>query len=384
MSAQSVRRFSACLVSTVLLFGCGGAKSGGGGDSSPDGGGAGGANTPDGGSGGTRDAAGPVNTLDDYAAAYGDALCSFLERCSADYVHVDADSCRAYQTAVALNGTVAGIRDAVAAGTWTFDVQAAQACVDRLRSGVCDVIESDPCYALVHGLVPLGGACKQNIDCAEGSCGAGSGTPCPSTCVPFVETAGADCTQAGCDPAKGLGCNAVSHVCEAPVPNAAVGQPCGFDLQSGGAISCATGLYCTGFDVTTGVCAEPVAAGSPCTTGQLCADGQTCVGKAPDAVCRDLSKIGEPCTSPGANEYFATGCLTGLACDAGKCAAPPATGACAADPFFKCAAGMYCQTATTTCQPLVENGAACDEATACYTLSCNDGTCGQWPACAPQ
>ena len=338
---------------------------------------------------GTADAADAATSdatlsLDDRLSALArdiaKATCDRYVRCGEDWMP-DPDACEVYVYAETMNSTMATASAAVAAGLQALDPKAGPLCLEALNFPGCGLVFD--CGQFTVGVVPLGGVCRSHADCAEGECGSGTNV-CPSICALPVVTEGDDCTQVGC--VDGLYCDYASQVCLPGTPRVGLGEHCGFDpAQSGipGFVDCEADLYCTDTDLSVGICATPPTAGAPCKFADPCADGLSCIGREPDATCGEISRLGGPCVAARPDEVFTEGCEGGLACVDGKCVLPPSEGPCGPDAGAPCDAFHRCDQATSTCQPLRENGEACDRPGDCYSLNCEEGRCTVWAGFCP-
>jgi len=238
--------------------------------------------------------------------------------------------------------------------------------------------------------------CQLNLRCARsfGVCaaGVGAGTACHRTGM-CGQTAycGPDpvATSDVCIPALVVGqnefCDSTSRVCGTGLycsatgrcaPRLAVGMTCSSFRPDPG---CVPGTYCDQF---TSQCTAQVAPNGACNNTQpgVCSPGQYCntgVG-----ACQPFLGVNADCTfvSDGA-------CAPGTFCDRipspDICVAAPGVGLpCrfGGNPDQRCAAGLYCETLTSTCRARVAAGAACTS-----TAQCPVGThyCDQAMVCLP-
>lgn len=322
--------------------------------------------------------------LDDYATRYAKAFCAWQARCRGDTVYTDATTCQTWEKGAMLGQVTPEISAAVDAGVETFDPSAVTACTDALSSVSCDAGFPAACESVTHGQVAIGGTCYTTADCKQGTCGPPNDQiPCPATCVAYVETQGASCAKADCDPAKNLHCDFTSLTCMLPPAVVGAGQHCGIDMTNGGETDCDTGLYCTGADVTTDTCQPLVTAGGSCNADTPCAPPLSCVGSGSTGTCTAPVGVGGSCIPPDPNGYLDSGCLFGLACVGGTCAVPPASGPCGPDITMPCDESHFCDEATSNCLPLRANGAGCNDPSQCFSGNCFLGNCAVLAACMP-
>ena len=152
----------------------------------------GGDDSSGGGDDGTGSGFGPREFLVQFASAE----CSFAHGCKAEF---PADAGITFEQAFGASVTECeslsaeyyqpeAVRDAVNAGTITYDRAAAEACIAQLNFGTCaqyfggTVDIPAPCYDALVGTVADGGACTVDFECtgAESWC-----DPATSKCGPF-------------------------------------------------------------------------------------------------------------------------------------------------------------------------------------------------------
>jgi hypothetical protein len=352
------------------------------------------------GTGGTTVTGGTINvgadtvTVSTWVTDLVAAYCTWAIRCGE---FPDAAACKAYMgpqfAAVNFNQASAAVT-AVSDGKAQFDPTQAASCLTALSNLDCDVdflsLSSipEPCAVAFSGSVSDGGACIDDVECANGSmCVIDWTTTCDGTCMPTSEWA---CRTNDDCPSQQY-CAAVvmqgpglwgSGVCEAIVPpGATAGDPCGMPVQ------CAPGLSCVG-GAAPARCAA--AAGTGATCGGFsgsCAPGLACVTSddGTTATCMPPAKLGDACTS-----LFQCGAqykLSDIICDetvTHTCVHRPSTGPCSVvnrmntcDPVTS-----YCDATAGTCRPWLSQGAAC------VFPSSGIDPCGIWnscsgPVCAP-
>lgn len=154
--------------------------------------------------------------------------------------------------------------------------------------------KSADCELVYRGLVPEGGSCDSDLECADG-------LPCQgNTCKKATTVAGGACAYPDGDLDPGIfderkrcidGEDCDGDTCVAPAQE---GDDCFSDYD------CATGLYCAGA-IFNGTCEEivPQDAGGPCVEDNFCKDGLTChrANEADDlGTCVARKNAGESCT----------------------------------------------------------------------------------------
>ncbi|MGC9982029.1 MAG: hypothetical protein ABSF35_00240 [Polyangia bacterium] len=333
--------------------------------------------------------------FDALPAKYAAAICTAYQNCLGPLFSLffGGTDCVDLTTQRLENGTFALMPQKITAGTIRYDGTKAQACLDAISSLTCDGLltrDQPACLAALDGLVPLGGNCDLNEECAGSAlCQSSSGT-CPGTCVPLL-SAGQACSADG-DCADGLQCSSETSLCVKP---ATAGDSCDY-----GSPPCGPGLLCLGEDDTnkiSGTCRNAVdalsaAAGATCdpVAGTLCAPGVSCVADHVDLISQKLVwtcvttgtyPAGGAC-KPGFPEACATGtyCLTGtgIAALSGTCTAiPAAKQPCGTGVGAQCQPGAVC--VASLCQNYAANGVSCTGDAMCYS-----GYCGPTGGCQPR
>jgi hypothetical protein len=251
---------------------------------------------------------------DAYVAAY----CGYLLRCG---LASDADWCARTQ-----HPSLALYTASVQAGRMRYDDVVAQRCFARLASQSCTVggfrsLEAeDSCRDLLVGVVPAGGACFSDRDCA-----------------------GRAVCQGGPSNSWGPSSSCAPGVCGQPRP--------------------------------------PRTADGPCEIDDDCLGGGVCnrLSYDPSASPRCLPRYHEDCGAPG-NCTGEKTCVADPATFELRCVAHTADGESCAERLSKCAGlSSFCD--GTTCRPRGRAGAACEGILSCRAdLECIAGTCVQRPA----
>lgn len=346
---------------------------------------------------------------EDFDAELAEALCERYVRCGVSH---DEDSCKRAQVEgfIGQSGLNTQFSAALSAGRMRYDADAARACLEKIRTGACDV---DPLstWMLVEGVgmsvdcrflfgpVEDGEPCRGSGECGDRSvctasglysCGLclprrGEGMPGPSSllCEEGLASIESTCRQPlgegqTCEDlgvfylqpcAPGLLCDPDTHVCRRP---ASVGQTCGSQNP------CHWSLRCT-----DGTCQALKAKGDACTLGE-CKRGLFCdAGPSAPGQCRE--QLGEGASCRGSQEcersFYCDGADPSTA-ERGTCRRLARQGEdCTGRP---CGIRFYCSEASRTCQPRRQFGESCaDEPWGCVVgASCNQGTCrGLVPSC---
>lgn len=279
-------------------------------------------------------------------------------------------------------------------------------------AGVCGTEDAEDGVDCVGGTTCLDGVCQIPEDCdndeldageTDIDCGGGEVTQCPLCLVDQKCLLPGDCATGFCD------------LTDLPSPTC---QPCGSNTD------CPADQFC---DPDTDTCVDDHANGAACDdaaecTSNFCVDDFCCV-EACDGACEACSATGtcDPAEAGTADDACdGAECLTGLcgenrvcepegtgvtcgsapSCDAGTNTATlqdtcgDDTGTCqdaGTDPCTpytcgatacrttcanntQCAAGNYCND-DSECEPVLQPGDECDEATDCASNFCTDGVC---------
>jgi hypothetical protein len=261
--------------------------------------------------------------IGDYCDEYAGITCEAAERCGC-LEGVPVSFCLAYQADECQGDVI----DPVEAGRYAYDALEAGRCLAAMRSMLRDCTgESlywpDACDDMLVGLVPEGGACDGDSECA-------GDLECYSDACTRLPREGEACL-AGSDCASG-------HFCGDDVlchRNRGAGQPC-----PEGDTACEDDLYC---DSRTTTCEPYLGAGESC---------------AHDAYACDDDLYCSPATS--------------------TCRPVPGAGGDCADSSGECADGSYCDV-DDVCRAQRGGGQPCTEDEQCLSWECADGTCTEDP-----
>jgi hypothetical protein len=332
--------------------------------------------------------------------------------------------------------------DALAAGRVRFDPALAGCILEQARTHTCALREDwawQSCrpgigywnicgsQAPYFGLVPDGGACLVDVECAGGNCNPTIANGCKGVCGAFLP-AGADCVGGSkcepgttcesnpcastpplkftcwplsvgaggacddCDPTKqcrpGLSCVGAQDYTTCKVRSGtcligALGERC-TKQQVFGSGTCAAGLQCDDIQ-NPSVCAPRLGAGASCDSSYDCTDELGCMGVhfAEDScgqlvtargTCTPWRDVGQPCDPKG--EDWNNGCAFLLFCDptSGVCSDGAALGGdCSiSGSDFRCSEG-YCASPGLRCEPQSPLGGACNPSD--VLTSCSEGWC---------
>lgn len=331
--------------------------------------------------------------IEDVPELYAETLCEAFESCAGAITEIlfaneDCETLLRRQS----EDELPAFEDAIDAGTLRYDSEQIEACFDTLRELGCNALQErdiPECDAALMGQVPIGEACRSEVECEPGSY-CKTNNACPGVCT-ARETVGGDCSaddhcesglscsEAGkCERlgASGDACNAGEPECGSglfclgvnqddgtpshcePLDSAFAGEqgdPCGLN----GAVLCESDLVCAvradGLSVVA-ECERPAERGEPCPASvpDACPADQYCDGSAAagalEGACTDKPEPGEPCATP-------LGAAGSMICAA----------------FARCVDGE--------CVKLERNGGNCDADVACYTGNCLGGECAPQGVC---
>jgi hypothetical protein len=293
------------------------------------------------------------------------------------------------------------LRSELAAGNVRYVPEQAPACLAELSA--CNGLTSlgdGSCREVFEGTTKTGEACHRSEDCAgDAYCALEVGGACPGTCAPR-KPEGASCEYDNecafttgivfCEHANGA--TGICRTLEKSKP-AGKGEPCTRNLKGATSlILCQDGLWCAALsggnpnaDVL-GECASPIPLGMPCVDDDdACATG---ICDTASQLCRSVTirkEAGQACDEEA---FTYCGPLQGLRCGLDGTCHGSGDGregsACFSSDLQRgCDAGLYCAKAAGTtsvdpgqCQPLLPDGAACDNASNCLSGNCENGVCG--------
>jgi hypothetical protein len=379
-----------------------------------DGGGVGGGGGLDGGGGlgggGGSLVDGSVEPLtpETFLPLFASALCSQVARCE---TKLDAANAFLLAHSVCPANGARAVTNVLGAPV-AFDPTTARQCLDVLASNECSVgslalsaflVAVSECKQLFADSAPIGGACEEDFQCAEGRC-ASSDFVCGDVCVdrgdlsetcesdldcdaPYVcrggacalpGTLGQTCTQYQCAPDYWCSSN------DTCLPLSNVNETCAYAPND----SCRGSLVCTLVAPDERECRVGGDHGDSCSADEPCAPGSRC---GEDGECHALSAPGGTCVS-------SEDCFPLSECLAERCVANPVAGG-TCSPLLPCVEGVCVE---GTCVLLPEGGACgyglvrqcegyCDfdveqcasrklEGEACSGAS-SDGTCQEGLGC---
>ncbi len=342
-------------------------------------------------------------TVDTLTAEYATAACRSLFLCpgsqdtsTAQAFFENPTTCvariRAFGAAQ-FDDLTASIR----AGRVRLDGVAARQCIDRLATS-CSISDLDAaqfCPSALTGTIAPGGGCWRNVECAAGTfCDHGDGgagpRACPGTCRAQLAP-GAECVSARqcLVPAGHVAVCDAGRCLDGTVGTPALeGAQCGAAPNGTNAVTllaCGAGLYCADVTNNLGTCRRILTEGAPCTRDDACPSGLACVASAgtTTTTCRRVPVVntaGGACDARGQTGFCNP--LVGLRCNAALTCERPGDGTLNApcqggDFFVSCQPGLYCASATMTCQPKLAVGAECSGDAACLSSECGGGSQGR-------
>lgn len=317
---------------------------------------------------------GPYVGVDEIAAAYKQASCTYLVRCGA---FPDQASC--VDAAIGDGFFVdANVIAAIHEGTISYNGNALAACFEAVAMRECDrtsiSYRSVPlvCSTYAHGTLPAGAECVLDQECISQQCA--------------KESSELTCTHGTC-----IGDTAPT------TSRLSIGSTCS------GLDQCVTTAYCS---TETSMCTKLAVAGAACSNSDECDYGLACLGQTGARTCRAAPTEGQPCPDNACRDE-------GLYCDAaGTCtrwSLPPAacSSTLACSPYYPCdfntgtckrgpglgepcssanrcfSAGTFCDTTTFTCVETKPDGAPCTSDVQCDSANCDfvAGSCASRPTC---
>ncbi|PTL79969.1 hypothetical protein [Vitiosangium sp. GDMCC 1.1324] len=318
---------------------------------------------------------------EDFDAELATAVCEKYVRCGLSY---DADSCEQGLAVgfLAQHGLNAQYSVAINAGQMHYDADAAEKCLEKIRSGPCDV---DPLSSrmllegvgmsadcrFLFGEVADGEACRWS-----GECGAPS--VCSSTAPWYCGTCQPKRAEGAQSPSSLLcmeGLVSFQSTCQQPLKE---GQSCdqpGIDYSE----ACEPDLIC---DSDSLVCRRLASKGEACDLqSHRCAWNLACI----DGTCHALNGKGESCTAQAANVLDLSGCQRELFCDAdpgapGRCRPRLVDEGSSCRDYRECGRGLYCEGSDTgsgqrgTCRRLAREGESCDGRVCNFRFYCSESS----------
>ncbi|HEY4240652.1 MAG TPA: hypothetical protein VGM88_12610 [Kofleriaceae bacterium] len=302
--------------------------------------------------------------IDDFAAAYDRAECTYEVRCG---LWGTVDDCAAARNYV----VDAGVRAAITAGAVDYDGEQAQRCVDELADQSCDTTRDDSvharatCAAIFVGTLDAGASCLLDQQCESQFCDRADCEEacCTGTCVAIPTATPAedgDSCEGGRSCAAGLYCSRASQTC---VALGGDGAPCDLGGIEQILEECAPGTECliAQYGDETGTCGALPDPNAPCTPNGLCGQvGDHCVNQ----YCVAYLVEGETCAMDN-------DCAPSLRCIDGACAAGVADGGTCEGAHNFCADPHEFCDGSQTCVPQLAVGGACTANMQCATDDCS-------------
>lgn len=249
-------------------------------------------------------------------------------------------------------------------GRIAFDGVAAKICHDASATRACNGRENyifDKCAGVFRGLVPNGGSCVIDGDCAATSACSSTAMTCPGTCVARKPANTPSASERDCEVDHTL----YEGVCE---PKVAIGASCSPKPGKTTKRPCVDWGHCN----AANLCADDLSVGGACPAGDECQVWLRCA----NGSCAAYNAQGTACT-PNTCKWDLF--CTATAAAGGTCNAPAALGASCRD-RSDCAGAASCLvpagTQVGTCIALRGQGGACGSWEQCLEgLTCLAGTC---------
>lgn len=312
--------------------GSGGGTGGGTGGSGGGGGGTGGGTT-----GGGIGGGGGNSPYETWCRAYISDYCSYAERCG------QYSSAAACLVAVNAFTNLCQLSPAMKDGRVVFDAQAGASCRSAITTQACDQ-SLIACYRVTHGAGTSNSPCFDSTECGSGLVCDNTMT-CPGACVTATPNGQVPTTARGCAQETSY---LYGTVC---APYLSVGQSC---APTGGQTAdrqCDfyAGLIC---DQGTKICTTRRRTAETCTSSE-CGGVNSCQG----GVCQPPVALNGQCDSTRR-------CRADLRCGAANVCVPLSAenGPCTSS-FTDCQPGLYCNTATGSCQRTRMLGESCTSPT---------------------
>jgi hypothetical protein len=250
-------------------------------------------------------------SIEDLDSKAAAANCAAKVRCG---LTPDQASCEA---TVAISAEDLTLVADVESGKVTYDASAAGRCLDDVSSLSCEEFitggsdsQYEDCSKIFTGTVAAGGSCYVDEDCVSDECD-------PNTCDP---------SAACCE-----------GTCAAVTPTVADGAACTLESY------CVAGDECTNGTCQKAPTIPPIADGQPCDLGDVCANGDVCEADSTGAMtCQRIGKAGDACSQPSFQQT--------------------------------CDYGLYCDSASSTCKPLVAVGGSCASGVCVAYATCDSTT----------
>lgn len=327
-----------------------------------------GGSTGDGG-GGVDAATGPCSgamiAYDDFFDCVQGVACGLFERCLGDFGSFNCDTLP-FDGIIGDNARSVAepfFRDAIEAGTVSYDASIAATCLNDVSGLACADLFTDenPFQAcgIFTGKVAPGAECFNEWECAGGGAVCEKPTSCDNGGVCCAGLCRAPSPTGGmCS--SGQGCMPGDHCASGTCRSGAVGSPCN------GSYDCDDQLWCN-----AGMCAADFASGGNCINDDQCPSPEVCVGTGlmpPQGKCGRVDTVGAPCEGGAGSCYEGLYCLQPQATVLGTCQPTPALGeSCAASNY--CGQFLFCN-AASVCEDLAGSGEPCGGA---GSVQCNPG-----------
>jgi hypothetical protein len=299
---------------------------------------------------------GPI-PLESYATEYARAACATSDRCGTGYfvaflTQEQITNCTTQMAQFLESNLVAQLKTSIAAGRIAYDGAKARACIEAAAESECGAsLTAEDCLDTFQGLIPDGGACTTDEECAATSRCSGADGCTAGTCV-HVPQRGEACTVECSEDAF---CDGDSDICLARLSNGA---------------ACTSEVQCESISCVDGVCTARTRPGEGEACVSSCASNLVCAANDEGMrVCRAPRTDGT-CTAP-------QDCPPDQLCqEGGTCGPYPIAGQPCS---YACASGSRC--IEGTCLAIIETGSACERNGECRTYHCDAGTCASAFVC---
>ncbi len=332
----------------------------------------------------------------DMADRFGEAVCSYLERCDAEnklatlLEAVLNEDCVSFVQNQYAEQTLARLLSPVREGDVRFDQVAAETCISGFDLLDCTFsLDNLPeaCRFAFRGNLSAGDRCTVAEACPdEHSCTMADN--CPGICTAWSGQGEPCHDQLGCQ--DGLVC--FQNSCQ---PYTARGAACGEDFPP-----CDAGpplLACNAQPTEQGLCEVLDQAnarnGAPCSPliGPFCGDGLACVIENPNPLsgrCRELQAEGQRCRIAIPDQCQAGTYCEGIDPEApffsgleGDCRALPDEGSPCGQSLLGGACSRNTICVNDICKPRARLGESCSGDSECYSGACVNAACGFPGAC---
>lgn len=269
---------------------------------------------------------------------------------------------------------MAGMNEAMARGTFSYNAVAATDCLQKVSGLGCKAFDADVyevCGDTFQGDT-RDGTCKSGYECKAGQ-RCETENQCPGVCVP-KSGASQPCRNSG-DCGSGLFCSERTGTCTPLVEVNAACDPAAGEFQ------CVEGSVCKDRKCAPYASIYSAAQGDSCDLLNRCRPGLVCAMGGDANKCEPLAAVGGAC-----KVAYPSQCPEGSFCTAnptmgkpdGVCEAAHADGA-SCSTNLECASPLRC--AEGKCRNVAKRGDKCAVAADCWSANCAQGTCAEADPC---